>query len=209
MCPAPTSADHSGDGTHIASYRTTDAAGNAETAMSVTIKIDTTGPTTAGKATSGRKGRSITLQHWISDNLRLQVTAVKPVVKTSRGRKAKSLSPGTKKTAPWSKVKWKPKARGTYRDYVYRKDLAGNAQRKVGSAKVVVRQRLSRQDDCGVGEGSPRPFCSPIRRRGGVALGSRRPQGTRRLGDFARTERPVNHMIPGAASHSEALTRPA
>ena len=32
-----------------------------------------------------------------------------------------------------------PKAKGTYRYYVYAKDSAGNAQSKVGSAKVVVR----------------------------------------------------------------------
>ena len=51
----------------------------------------------------------------------------------------KSFTLGTKTTAKWYSVKWKPKAKGTYRYYVYGKDLAGNAQRKVGSAKVRVR----------------------------------------------------------------------
>ena len=51
----------------------------------------------------------------------------------------KSFSLGTRNTATWYSVRWKPKAKGTYRYYVYAKDLAGNAQSKVGSAKVVVR----------------------------------------------------------------------
>lgn len=49
----------------------------------------------------------------------------------------KSFSLGEKSKATWYSVKWK--AKGTYRCYVYAKDLAGNAQSRVGSAKVVVR----------------------------------------------------------------------
>ena len=33
--------------------------------------------------------------------------------------------------AAWHSAKWQPKAKGTYRYYVYAKDLAGNAQSKV------------------------------------------------------------------------------
>lgn len=39
----------------------------------------------------------------------------------------------------WYWFTWKPKARGTYRYSVYAKDAAGNAQSRVGSARVVVR----------------------------------------------------------------------
>ena len=42
--PAP--ADHSGDGAQVVSYKSCDAAGNWETAKTVTVKIDTTPPTT-------------------------------------------------------------------------------------------------------------------------------------------------------------------
>jgi hypothetical protein len=45
----------------------------------------------------------------------------------------------TRTSGAWYNVKWKPKAKGTYRYYVYAKDAAGNAQSRVGSAKVVVR----------------------------------------------------------------------
>ena len=51
----------------------------------------------------------------------------------------KTIRPTARNTATWYSAKWTPKARGTYRYYVYAKDLAGNAQSKVGSARVVVR----------------------------------------------------------------------
>ena len=44
VVPAP--ADHSGDGAQVVSYKSCDAAGNWETAKTVTVKIDTTAPTT-------------------------------------------------------------------------------------------------------------------------------------------------------------------
>ena len=44
VVPAP--ADHSGDGAQVVSYHSCDAAGNWETVKTVTVKIDTTSPTT-------------------------------------------------------------------------------------------------------------------------------------------------------------------
>ncbi len=45
-CTVPAPANHSNDGSHTVLYRSTDAAGNQEVAKSLTIKIDTTAPTT-------------------------------------------------------------------------------------------------------------------------------------------------------------------
>jgi hypothetical protein len=55
-------------------------------------------------------------------------------VKTFATSAATSRTSGT-----WYSVKWKPAAKGTCHYYVYAKDAAGNAQSKVGSAKVVVK----------------------------------------------------------------------
>ncbi len=124
---------------HTLTFRATDAAANSCADQTLTFTNDTSGPTNSGKSTSGRKGRNITLRYRLSDNLSPQAIAVKLIVKTSHGKKVKSFYLGTKKTAAWYSVKWKPKAKGTYRYCVYGKDLAGNAQRRVGSPKVIVR----------------------------------------------------------------------
>jgi hypothetical protein len=131
--------DHSNDGLHTVQVSATDNVGNEESPKEFFVRIDTTGPVTAAKAASGRKGRSVALRYKVSDNLSPQATAVKLVVKTARGKKVKSFSLGTKGTAAWYSFKWKPRARRTYRYYVYAKDAAGNPQSRVGSARVVVR----------------------------------------------------------------------
>ena len=51
VVPAP--ADHSGDGAQVVSYQSCDAAGNWETAKTVTVKIDTTAPTTTAQGLQG------------------------------------------------------------------------------------------------------------------------------------------------------------
>jgi photosystem II stability/assembly factor-like uncharacterized protein len=100
---------------------------------------DTTGPTTSAKAASGRKGHAIDLEYRIDDNLSAQASNVTLLVKNANGTVVKRFDLGTKSTATWYTVKWRPGAKGTYRYSVYAKDLAGNAQSKVGSAKVTVR----------------------------------------------------------------------
>ena len=136
---AEVSVPASSNARHSLTFYATDVAANSSDEQTLTFTIDIAGPTTAGQAARGRKGRKTALRYKLADNLSPRVTAVKLVVKTSRGKKVKSFSLGTKKTATWYSVKWKPKAMGAYRYFVYGKDLAGNAQRKVGSAKVVVR----------------------------------------------------------------------
>jgi TolB protein len=135
--PAP--ADHSGDGLHTVAYRSLDGAGNTEAAKSLTIRIDTLGPTTAGKAAVGRKGKAITLKYRIADAQSPQATDVALTVKTAKGKVLKRFSLGSTATNTWFSVKWTPKAKGSYRYSVSAKDLAGNSQSKAGVAKVTVK----------------------------------------------------------------------
>ena len=127
------------NGTHVLRYHATDLAGNASAEQQFTLHIDTTGPVTAAKGAEGRKGRYITLRYRIGDNLSPEATGIRITVKNARGREVTSFERARTNTGGWYSVKWKPKASGTYRYSVRALDLAGNAQSKVGSAKVVVR----------------------------------------------------------------------
>jgi hypothetical protein len=124
---------------HVLTFHATDVAGNASDAQTLSFTIDTSGPVTAAEATGGRRGRAVSLRYKVADNLSPAATAIRIVVKNAKGRTVTTFTPAARRTGTWSSVKWTPKARGTYRYYVYAKDLAGNAQSKLGSAKVVVR----------------------------------------------------------------------
>lgn len=87
----------------------------------------------------GRRGHVIAVRYKVTDAVSSQAEAARLIVKNSRGVTVKSFACGTKATATWRSIKWTSKARGTFRYYVYAKDLGGNAQAKVGSAKVLVR----------------------------------------------------------------------
>lgn len=97
-----------------------------------------------GRCTSARAARvrvrhAVRLRYMISDALSPQVTGTRIVVKTARGKTAATFRIGTEAVAAWRAVKWQPKVKGVYHYCVYATDLAGNAQSKVDSAKVVVR----------------------------------------------------------------------
>jgi hypothetical protein len=130
------------DATHVLRYHATDVAGNVGGEQQLTVHVDTVGPATAGKAVSGRRGTYLRMRYRATDNLSPKVWVRKIVVKNSRGRIVRTFTTvaRTARTpGAWYSVKWRPSARGTYRYYVYAKDLAGNAQSKVGSARVDVR----------------------------------------------------------------------
>jgi hypothetical protein len=131
--------NHSNDGLHAVSYKSCDEAGNWESATSVTVRIDTTGPTTETKPASGHKGRAINLSYLVFDKMSPKATAVVVLIRDSHGRLVKRLSVGTTTSRVWHAVRWTPKARGTYYYCVTAKDLAGNAQIKAVKAKVSVR----------------------------------------------------------------------
>jgi hypothetical protein len=57
----PAYANHSNDGLHTVSYRSTDAAGNTETAKSVIVRIDTTGPTVGSSVPAGWSKAAVTV----------------------------------------------------------------------------------------------------------------------------------------------------
>ena len=131
--------DHSNDGLHTVKVSSTDNVGNEESPKELLVRIDTAGPATAAKATSGRRGRAVALRYKVADSLSPMATAIRIVVRNSRGDAVKTIRPTARSTATWYSARWTPKARGTYRYHVYAKDLAGNAQSRVGSARVVVR----------------------------------------------------------------------
>jgi hypothetical protein len=124
---------------HTLVFHASDQAANPSPEQALRFTCDSTGPVTAGKAASGRVNRAIYLSYRISDNLSPKAKGIKIVVKNGRGKTVKTFLPAARNTSTWYRVKWVPKAKGTYRYYVYAKDLAGNAQRTRGSAKVVVK----------------------------------------------------------------------
>jgi hypothetical protein len=132
-------ASHAHDGLHTVSYCSVDAAGNVEATKSATVRIDTLGPATSGKATSGVNRRAITLKYYVDDKFSPKVTSVVLAVKNSHGKVVKSFSLGTKTRRVWYYVKWSPTARGTYTYATTAKDLAGNRQSKAVAARVTVR----------------------------------------------------------------------
>lgn len=132
-------ASHANDGSYPLSCYSVDAAGNVEATKSVTVRIDTVGPTTSGKAASGLHRHAVTLRYFVSDKLSPKATSVVLVVKNRRGKVAKSFSLGAKTARVWYRVKWTPTARGTYTYVTQAKDLAGNKQSKAVAARVVVR----------------------------------------------------------------------
>ena len=131
-------AKHSNDGKHIYEYRALDTNGIASAAHTCTVRIDTTGPTTAGKAASGKKGHAISLKYRITDKLSPSATAVTLTVKTAKGKLVKKLTLGTKATNKWLTVKWTPKAKGSYSYSITARDLAGNKQTKAPASKITV-----------------------------------------------------------------------
>ena len=124
---------------HTLTYCATDKAGNVSAQQSLTVHIDTIGPTTHARSASGHKGKAIRLKYLAGDNLSPQVKAVTLTIRNAHKKVIKRFTLGTKTIYTWYSVKWTPKAKGTYRYTVTAKDLAGNTQSKAGSAKITVR----------------------------------------------------------------------
>lgn len=127
------------NGRHTVVYSAVDKIGNTSATKTAKFTIDSTGPVTYAASASGSKGKAISLRYKIADTLSPKAQAIKIVVKNSAGTTVKTFSPTTRATGAWYSVSWTPTAKGTYRYYVYAKDLAGNTQRVRGNASVVVR----------------------------------------------------------------------
>jgi len=121
-------------------YRAVDWAGNPSAVASVVINIDTIHPTTFGKAVSGKVHKPISVKYKIKDNVSPKAQNVVVKIKNSKGKVVlKKIWSATKTTFTWYSFNWKPKSKGTYKYYVYAKDLAGNSQSTVGWAKIKVK----------------------------------------------------------------------
>ena len=121
-------------------YRSSDLAGNVETAKSFTVRIDTRKPTTKAYAAAVKKGKTVKLAYKVLD--------VKPgcgkaavILKIYKGKKLKkTLNAGTRASNLKRTCSWRcTLGKGKYTLRVYATDVAGNAQSKVGSARLTVK----------------------------------------------------------------------
>jgi photosystem II stability/assembly factor-like uncharacterized protein len=135
----PALTDHSSDGIHRVGYRSTDAAGNVEAAKSLTVQIDTTGPAAVARKATGHKGEALRLGYKVTDNLSYTTGSLRIEVRTIYGRLVKTIKRASVPTGIWNVAGWRPRAKGTYRFFVYATDLAGNSQRNVARATVIVK----------------------------------------------------------------------
>ena len=121
-------------------YQALDKAGNVSAAASLQLKMDSIKPQTYGKDASGKVNKSITLKYKITDNLSPKAQDVRVKIKNSKGQVVKNVSfSADKNVKTWYSFKWKPTAKGTYKYYVYAKDLAGNPQKSAGWGKIKVK----------------------------------------------------------------------
>ena len=135
-------ADHSNDGVRELSYWATDNSGNPEVPKTLTVKIDTRGPTCAANRASGRRGTKIKLRFTVRDALSPEVTCTLKI-KTLRGATKTVYKWGydqVRAPGEWWYINPRCKlARGTYWMIVTGKDLAGNGASVTGRAKLIVK----------------------------------------------------------------------
>jgi protein MpaA len=139
--PAPT--DHSFDGVHTLRFYSTDAAGNAETARVIQVRVDTAGPATAVRRVVGYEGRAVTLSYVVRDQLSPDADGVTLLVSDAAGQTVATLDLGSRRTGAWQRARWTPAAPGAYEYRVTARDLAGNMEVEADSAGIVA-LRLAR-----------------------------------------------------------------
>ena len=121
-------------------YQAVDNAGNSSAPASLKLKMDSIKPQTYGQNASGKVGKSITLKYKITDNMSPKAKSVAVKIKNSKGQVVKNVSFSAEKNVKtWYSFSWTPTKKGTYKYYVYAKDLAGNSQNKAGWAKITVK----------------------------------------------------------------------
>jgi hypothetical protein len=127
-------------GVTVCNYRSTDLAGNVEATKTLTVRIDRRKPATKAYGATARTGKKVKLAYRVNDPLPGCARA-RVALKIFKGRKlARTLRPaGTcacnaKRFYPWRCNL----DSGVYAIRVYATDIAGNAQRRVGKAKLIV-----------------------------------------------------------------------
>ena len=130
-------------GTHTVKVWAQDINGNVEAQQTVPFEIvtDTVKPTTSAWVVAARRGRVATLKYRVNDPEPTKGTATVMIkIKNRAGKVVKTMSAGTKTVnAPLTKNFRCRLAKGTYRYYVYATDASGNAQSKIGSARLTVK----------------------------------------------------------------------
>ena len=126
--------------THTLTYFATDLAGNLSAGKSLSVHIDTVGPTTVAQPASGHKGKAVLLRYRLRDNLSPLATSVTLIVRNSHNTVVTTFKLGSEKISTWYALEWTPRAKGSYRYTVYAKDLAGNQQVGAGSATITVKK---------------------------------------------------------------------
>ncbi len=126
--------------THTLTYFATDLAGNLSAGKSLSVHIDTVGPTTVAQPASGHKGKAVLLRYRLRDNLSPLATSVTLIVRNSHNTVVTTFKLGSEKISTWYALEWTPRAKGSYRYTVYAKDLAGNEQVGAGSATITVKK---------------------------------------------------------------------
>jgi C1A family cysteine protease len=126
-------------GIHTYEYRALDNAGNASSLVGTcTVRIDGTPPVTTAYRVSVRHNRRVKLSYLVKDVSGAQAVVTIKIYKA--GRLKKTLKAGTCDANLRTSYSWRCRlARGSYTFRVKAKDLAGNPQSKIGSARLRVR----------------------------------------------------------------------
>ncbi len=131
----------SGDGPHRLLYRSADLLGHLETPdRRATVCVDTVGPwARAPWVIRAQRGKTAELILRVNDALSPKAKVTIKIVNAA-GKVVKKIGPSLRTTNWWLRARFTCKLRkGTYRFSVYARDLAGNAQRHVGTNKLVVK----------------------------------------------------------------------
>ena len=127
-------------GSSVWEYRSIDKVGNVETPKAVTIKLDTGKPAVTTYAVQVKKGKKVKLAFKVGDALPGcgQATVTLKIYKGAKLKKTikvGSSACNVKQTCTWRCTLVK----GNYTIKGYATDIAGNVQRKVGSARLKVK----------------------------------------------------------------------
>jgi hypothetical protein len=127
-------------GSSVWEYRSIDQAGNVETPKTVTVKLDTGKPAVTTYAAQVKKGKKVKLAFKVSEALPGcgQATVTLKIYKGAKLKKTikvGSSACNVKQTYTWRCTL----AKGSYTIKGYATDIAGNVQRKVGSARLTVK----------------------------------------------------------------------
>jgi hypothetical protein len=127
-------------GESVWEYRSVDAAGNAESPKTLTVKLDGQAPATKAFTASGKVRKTVALKYQVNDASPGCGSAT-AVIRIYKGKKLKkTLKPVVCQANVKSSYRWKISLpAGRYTIKVSATDAAGNVQSKIGSAKLTVK----------------------------------------------------------------------